>query len=144
MKQLFEFLAQYGGTIESTASLSVEDINQAKASGRMWVDENSLGFVWMPKVTLLPTTEEEVELFEKWFPLQVELPEELKDPSFLWDESKRIKNNNPESPSPLHEQEDELWKEAYQIFHDADPYTNGLKSGFDRLKQSFTIKRREQ
>jgi hypothetical protein len=71
IKTLLNLLAAHGGTIESTASLSVEDIYQAEASGRMYVDENSFGFVWIPKAPLPPRTKEEVEFYEKWFPLEV-------------------------------------------------------------------------
>lgn len=91
---LFEMLALYGGAIVSTASLDVKNIEQARASGRMWVDENSLGFVWMPgnfSNGPFPETPEEVELFEKWFPLDEELP----DPQEMWERiQKSIKINN--------------------------------------------------
>ena len=84
IKKLLELLAKYGGSIVSTASLDVMQINQARASGRMHIDENSLGYVWEPDIKLIPTTVEEVKFFEKWYPLEIELPESLKDPSFLW------------------------------------------------------------
>lgn len=77
MRDLFEYLIQYGGQIISSNDLSPEWINQARASNRMWVDERGYGFVWEPFVNKLPTTEKEVELFEKWFPLKVELPKDL-------------------------------------------------------------------
>lgn len=77
MKQLFEYLIQYGGQIISSNDLSPDWINQARASNRMWVDEYGYGFVWEPFVNKLPETVEEVELFEKWFPLKVELPPDL-------------------------------------------------------------------
>jgi hypothetical protein len=78
MLDLMELLAQHGGTIESTASLKPNDIEQARASGRMYVDQWSLGYVWMPNIKRMPITDKEIELFEKWFPLDIELPEELK------------------------------------------------------------------
>ena len=84
IETLLELLAQYKGSIVSTASLDVEQINQAKASGRMYVDENSLGYVWEPDIKRIPQTDEEVKFFERWYPLEVELPESLKDASFLW------------------------------------------------------------
>lgn len=83
--KLFDFLAEYGGSIVSTASLSPEWIEQARASGRMYVDNNSLGYVWEPDIKRIPETPQEVEAFEKWFPLPAEIPEHLKNPSFLFD-----------------------------------------------------------
>lgn len=44
----------------------------------MFVNEKSLGFVWMPKFEKFPETIEEVKQFEKWFPLDEDLPDELK------------------------------------------------------------------
>jgi hypothetical protein len=84
IETLLELLALHGGKIVSTASLTPEWIEQARASGRMYVDNNSLGFVWEPDIKQFPETVEEVEWFEKWYPLPVELPEKLKDPSFLF------------------------------------------------------------
>lgn len=78
IKTLLELLAIYGGSIVSTASLKPEWIEQARASGRMYVDENSLGYVWQP-VSKIPTNEQEVKDFEKWFPLDMEMPQELKN-----------------------------------------------------------------
>lgn len=78
IENLLELLALHGGSIVSTASLKPNEINQARASERMFVNENSLGFVWMPKIEWFPTTIEEVKQFEKWFPLDEELPDELK------------------------------------------------------------------
>ena len=92
---LFRFLAQYGGKIVSTSSLQPEWINQARASGRLYVDGNSLGYVWEPDITKLPTNEDEVEFFERWFPLDVELPEELKTLDWMKNYKKKVdpKNN---------------------------------------------------
>ena len=85
IKELLELMAQHGGEIVCTASLRPEDINQAREAGRMYVDENSIGFIWEPNITRMPETDEEIEFFDKWYPLQVELPEGLKDASFLWE-----------------------------------------------------------
>lgn len=94
---LLELLAQHGGAIVSTASLSVYDIDQARASGRMYVDKNSLGFVWMPYECKgdfqIPQTVDEVEFFERWYPLDIELPTELKYPAFLYNRGTNPKNN---------------------------------------------------
>lgn len=73
---LLDLLAKYKGQIVSTASLDHVWIQQARASGRMYVDENGLGYVWEP-ISKFPTTDEEVELFEKWFPIEFKVPESL-------------------------------------------------------------------
>lgn len=78
IKNLLELLVLHGGSIVSTNSLEVGEINQASAGNRMWVDDNSLGFVWMPPLNRLPETEEEVRKFETWFPIDEELPERFK------------------------------------------------------------------
>jgi hypothetical protein len=83
IEKLLELLALHGGKIVSTASLTSELIEQARASGRMFVDNNSLGYVWEPDIKQFPETEEEAEWLEKWYPLPVELPDDLKTPSFL-------------------------------------------------------------
>jgi len=91
IKDLLDLLALHGGKIVSTASLSPEWINQARVSGRMFVDENSLGFVWEPDIKRIPQTDKEVEFFEKWYPLQSPLPEGLKDASFLFNKKDKVK-----------------------------------------------------
>jgi hypothetical protein len=75
IETLLGYLAQYGGAIVSTATLSPYDIEQARASGRMWVDSRSLGYVWMPRQGI-PTTIEEVQNFDKWYPNDPLIPEE--------------------------------------------------------------------
>ncbi len=79
MQKLFKLLLQHKGMIVSSASLSVSNIKQAQASDRMFVDKDGLGYVWMPDITTFPDTEEKVEQFEKWFPLDEELPQKLKN-----------------------------------------------------------------
>lgn len=79
MKELFDFLAKYGGKIVSTNDLNELEINQARASNRMYVDEDSLGYVWLPAFHgKFPETVTEVEIFEWCYPLEIELPENLK------------------------------------------------------------------
>ncbi len=85
MKQLLELLTVHGGKIVCTASMTPEFIRQAQASGRMFVDENSIGFVWEPPIYKLPETEAEVEFFEKWYPLPVQIPEKLKTLDWLYE-----------------------------------------------------------
>ena len=45
----------------------------------MYVDSNSLGYIWMPSIDAFPDTIEKVEQFEKWFPLDEKLPDKLKN-----------------------------------------------------------------
>lgn len=87
IKRLFDLLAMHGGKIVSTASLDVEDINQAREGQRMLVDENSLGYAWIPKFDKMPETVEEVKNFEKWYPLDVELPEKLKTVDWIFEKN---------------------------------------------------------
>ena len=79
IKQLLELLVAHNGKIVSTGQLSLYDIEQAKASNRMYVDEKYLGYVWMPDFEKFPETPEEVEFFEKWYPLEIEVPKNLND-----------------------------------------------------------------
>lgn len=77
VNSLLELLAMYGGKIVSTNSLDVHDINQARDSNRMYVDENFLGYVWIPNIKSFPINEEEIDFFEKWYPLDIEVPKEV-------------------------------------------------------------------
>lgn len=99
IKDLLELLAQYKGTIVSTASLNTYEINQAKASNRLYVDEFGLGYVWLPnfQIRMCPQTEEEVEWFEKWYPLDIDIPfpEGLSEKAFNRLISRVIKEQNP-------------------------------------------------
>lgn len=100
MEELFKLLAKHGGSIVSSNDLHPDLINQARASNRMWVDENSLGYVWEPKFArLFPTTDEEVEMFEWCYPIKPELPDKLKDVSFLFDKDRIRKTLNKPHPS---------------------------------------------
>lgn len=86
LKRMLDDLAKYGGRIVSTASLDPDQIAQARASGRMYVDEKTFyGFVWEPPIMRIPQTTREVKLWEKWFPLEVELPESLKTVDWLFE-----------------------------------------------------------
>ena len=78
MKGLLSLLAEHGGTIISSNDLHPDLIAQARQSNRMYVDENSLGYVWEPPFAgRFPMTENEVALFERCYPIEVELPAEL-------------------------------------------------------------------
>lgn len=105
VETLLEFLALYGGKIVSTASLKPEWIEQARASGRMYVGSDSLGFVWEPNIDKFPETVEEIDFLERWYPLQVELSEKLKNPSLLFEK----KNRRPSSLLPSTVSAEEIW-----------------------------------
>ena len=49
MKKLLDYLIFKGGAIVSSASLSIEQIQDARLEDRMYVDLLGHGFVWMPK-----------------------------------------------------------------------------------------------
>lgn len=77
MKNLFELLSKHGGKIVSTNDLNTDEINQARASNRMFVDEDSMGYVWLPPFHgRFPVTVYEVEMAEWCYPLDVSIPEE--------------------------------------------------------------------
>lgn len=89
INKLLDYLAQWGGEIVSTAKLTPNWIEQARASGRLYVREDSLGFVWEPPINRIPETDEEIEFFERWFPIPVKLPKELEDPSAFFELMKK-------------------------------------------------------
>lgn len=91
MRELIFLLKEHGGVIARAESFPEELKKQAIASNRIHVDPSGVEFIWEPD-SLLPETEEEVELFERWYPLKVELPESLKFPTFLF--SIGTNNNN--------------------------------------------------
>ncbi len=79
LQTLLNYLIEFGGSIVSSNSLKPEWINQARASERMWVDENGYGFIWEPEIKGLPVNKEELAWFERWYPLDVDLPDDLKN-----------------------------------------------------------------
>lgn len=84
IENLLELLAKYGGTIISSNDLHSDLINQARSSNRMYVDENSLGYIWEPPFAgRFPENEKEIKMFHWCYPVPVELPEKLKDISWL-------------------------------------------------------------
>lgn len=78
INNLLDLPSLHGGWIVSTASLSEFEIIQARASNRMFVRDDSLGFVWVPDIKRIPETETEVKFLEQWYPVEVALPESLK------------------------------------------------------------------
>jgi len=80
LETLLELLTTHGGRIISSESLQDYEIEQAEASGRIHIDSNSFGFVWEPDIMGFPTTEEGVDFFERYYPLNnIEVPEGIFD-----------------------------------------------------------------
>ncbi len=93
IEDLLALLSEHGGSIINADELEPMDIEQARATGRMFVDENLAAYVWEPGIDEFPTTKESVAFFLKWFPLNIPLPEKLKDPSFLFKRKDEDDNN---------------------------------------------------
>ena len=71
IKDLLSLLAEHGGTIVSSKDLHPNMIAQARLSNRLYVDENSLGYVWKPVFAgRFPMTENEIVLFERCYPIE--------------------------------------------------------------------------
>ena len=89
MKKLLEKLINEQGRIVSSASLDEEDIRQAQASNRFWVDENGFGFAWIPPAWV-DKPEEYMEIIDKYYPLPSNrsIPERL-IPGKIWDDIKK-------------------------------------------------------
>ena len=75
INDLLELLTIYGGSIIYGKILPPYEIDQAEASGRLYTDEIGEKFVWDPEVKEFPTTDAEVEYFEKWYPLEMTPPD---------------------------------------------------------------------
>lgn len=96
IETLLEFLAMHGGSIISSNDLPPELINQARASGRIYIDNNSLGYIWEPPfASRFPTNEKELEMWDWCYPLPAEIPDgKTKEQFFedMWNNiQKRIK-----------------------------------------------------
>jgi hypothetical protein len=52
--EILRKLAESGGKVVSTASLSTSEIAEARAEGRMYVDEGHLGYVWISPAKVIP------------------------------------------------------------------------------------------
>ena len=80
IETLLELLSLHGGKIVSTASLKDYEIDQARKSDRIFVNDLGLGFVWDPDIRDFPTTEAEIDFFDKWYPMDaIEVPEGIID-----------------------------------------------------------------
>lgn len=131
LTDLLELLALHGGQIVSTASLSPFDIEQARAGNRMYVDQNSLGYVWEPKIDKMPETEEEVKQFEKWFPF--DRPD---TPTFEEMLSHKPKNKGltAEEAIKLRDEYMENWRKNNPDYPEGD-YWSGINDGIHLVKK---------
>lgn len=68
INNLLEKLIKYGGKIVCTSSLNVDEINQARASNRMFVDDDGFGYVWIPNLEY-PISDEDLKLHIESYPL---------------------------------------------------------------------------
>lgn len=92
IEHLLELLAEHGGEIVSSNDLQPELIEQARASGRMYVDDNHYGYIWIPPFkngNYLPTNDEELNWLQKWYPIKTDLPDRLKDANWLFDKIRK-------------------------------------------------------
>lgn len=87
IEKLLESLALHGGKIVSTASLSLYQIEVARSESRMYVDENSLGYVWM----LVDAVDKHIEQLTQWL-------------TFMKDEADKayLKNINEENTAAMY------------------------------------------
>ena len=135
---LFDLLVEYGGKVVNTGTLSTLEINQAWASKRIWVDATppnlGLGYVWIPTFkNPFPETPEEVEIFEKCYPLGREKSNDFADKqSQIIQEEYERKMTEKELDQATIPAEDVLQRPAnyslYQIF-------DRLKAGRKRVDQ---------
>jgi len=73
IQDLLLLLTKYGGVIKSAVCITNFDLLQAKASGRFFVNTDLMEYVWIPEIMDFPTTDQEVEFFDKWYPLHTDL-----------------------------------------------------------------------
>lgn len=92
MKGLIDKLKYEKGKIVCSSSLSINEIENARATNRFYVDKDGIGFAWIPDCgfdLLTATTEEEaikfIEAFEKYYPIHEKMPDRLKDAKAIWD-----------------------------------------------------------
>ena len=74
LQHLFDLAAQFGGSIVFADSLQSYEHDQAEASGRIATDANGRKFIWTPDIDDMPENEDEVDFFERWYPLEMEVP----------------------------------------------------------------------
>src|SRR5262245_16678996 len=86
MQKLIELLQTHGGVIRSAEGLDAIDIDNARLSERYYQDAEGRQFIWDPDFRLMPVIPEEIELFEKWYPMDHPLPDRFKDTSFIFQE----------------------------------------------------------
>lgn len=74
---LLYLMVQYGGSIVYAETLQPYEHDQAAASDRMYTDAAGRKFIWTPDIDDMPENEDEVDFFERWYPLEMEVPDGL-------------------------------------------------------------------
>lgn len=77
IQNLLDLAAQYGGSIVFADTLQPYEHDQAEASGRIATDPSGRKFIWTPDIEDFPENEDEVDFFERWYPLDMEVPDGL-------------------------------------------------------------------
>lgn len=77
IQHLLDLAIQYGGSIVSADTLQPYEHDQAEASGRIATNANGRKFIWTPDIEDFPENEDEVDFFDRWYPLEMEVPDGL-------------------------------------------------------------------
>lgn len=77
IQHLLDLAAEYGGSIVFADSLQPYEHDQAEASGRIAADASGRKFIWTPDIEDFPENEDEVDFFDRWYPLEMEVPDGL-------------------------------------------------------------------
>jgi len=93
-KDLFDLLVKLGGKVVNTGHLSTLEIQQAWASKRIWVDSEEhglgLGYVWIPEFKDIILEEDEIELYDICYPLELLKDDGSKTSKFIDKQSQII------------------------------------------------------
>jgi len=93
---LIDLAVQYGGSIISADTLQPYELDQAEASNRLYSDANGHKLIWTPDIEDFPSNDDEVEFFERWYPLEMEVPDGLLEKIMVSIENERdvLKDNH--------------------------------------------------
>lgn len=94
IQHLFDLAAQYGGSIVFAETLQPYEHDQAEASGRIATDVNGRKFIWTPDIEDFPENEDEADFFDRWYPLEMEVPEGLFEE--IMERINKLKDTEPE------------------------------------------------
>ena len=100
LQHLCNLAEQYGGSIVFADSLQPYEHDQAEASGRIATDASGRKFIWTPDIEDFPENEDEVDFFERWYPLDMEVADGLFEEIFA-----RIEQNDRDVLEDNHHQE---------------------------------------